>query len=80
MKKHIILGAACFAFFNIQAQEKHLSNIKQLTFGGDNAEAYFSFDNTHLTLQITNPKEGIPCDQIYSLDLNEAGDVKRKLI
>ncbi len=80
MKKHIILSAACFAFTYIQAQEKHLSNIKQLTFGGDNAEAYFSFDNTHLTLQITNPKEGIPCDQIYSLDLNEAGEVKRKLI
>ena len=26
-------------------QEKHLANIKQLTDGGDNAEAYFSFDN-----------------------------------
>ncbi|MBT7725949.1 MAG: hypothetical protein HN702_01020, partial [Flavobacteriales bacterium] len=24
-------------------KEKHLQNIKQLTFGGDNAEAYFSF-------------------------------------
>ena len=28
-------------------QEKYLDNIKQLTFGGDNAEAYFSFDDTH---------------------------------
>ena len=26
------------------AGEKHLANIKQLTFGGENAEAYFSFD------------------------------------
>ena len=24
-------------------EEKHLSNVRQLTFGGDNAEAYFSF-------------------------------------
>ena len=26
-------------------KEPHLKNIKQLTFGGDNAEAYFSFDD-----------------------------------
>ncbi|MGV6844784.1 MAG: hypothetical protein ACWA42_01490, partial [Lutibacter sp.] len=32
-------------------QEKHLKNIKQLTFGGDNAEAYWSFDNTKLVFQ-----------------------------
>ncbi|MFZ2283335.1 MAG: hypothetical protein WAV86_05625, partial [Lutibacter sp.] len=25
-------------------QEKHLKNIKQITFGGDNAEAYWSWD------------------------------------
>jgi hypothetical protein len=27
-----------------EGEEKHLSNVRQLTFGGDNAEAYFSFD------------------------------------
>jgi len=26
-------------------EEKHFKNIQQLTFGGDNAEAYFSFDS-----------------------------------
>ena len=31
--------------------EKHLSNIKQLTFGGENAEAYFSFDGKQLIFQ-----------------------------
>ena len=46
-------------------QETRLRNIHQLTFGGDNAEAYFSFNNQYLTLQRTNPPEGIPCDQIY---------------
>ena len=49
-------------------QEKHLQNIKQLTFGGDNAEAYFSFDNTRLVFQLKNPNIGIDCDQIYVTD------------
>lgn len=47
------------------AEESHFKNIRQLTFGGDNAEAYFSFDGKWLVFQKTNPKEGIPCDQIY---------------
>jgi TolB protein len=45
--------------------EKHFGNLRQLTFGGDNAEAYFSFDNKWLIFQKTYAKEGIPCDQIY---------------
>src|SRR5437588_11947780 len=32
--------------------EKHLRNIKQLTFGGQNAEAYFSADGKKLIFQI----------------------------
>ena len=47
------------------ANEPHFRNIQQLTFGGDNAEAYFSFDGKWLVFQKTNPKESIPCDQIY---------------
>lgn len=54
-----------------QAQEKHLKNLKQLTFGGDNAEAYFSPDGQKLTMQITFPAQGIKCDQIYMLDLKK---------
>lgn len=46
-------------------KEKHLANVKQLTFGGDNAEAYFSFDNSMITFQAKNPEWGAPCDQIY---------------
>jgi len=46
-------------------EEVHLKNLRQLTFGGDNAEAYFSFDGKYLIFQKTSPKEGIPCDQIY---------------
>lgn len=53
------------------AQEKNLRNIKKLTFGGDNAEAYFSPDGKKLTLQVTNKQFGVACDQIYSLDLTQ---------
>ena len=49
-------------------QEKHLKNIQQLTYGGDNAEAYFSYDDSKLVFQLSNPKLGIDCDQIYVLD------------
>ena len=47
------------------ADEHHLANIQQLTFGGDNAEAYWSYDGKYLVFQRTNPKEGLNCDQIF---------------
>ncbi len=52
--------------------EKHLKNLKQLTFGGDNAEAYFSYDNKKLTFQSNNAKWGLACDQIFDLDIEKA--------
>jgi len=45
--------------------ETHLQNIQQLTFGGDNAEAYFSFDCKWIIFQRTQPKDGLNCDQIF---------------
>lgn len=48
-------------------REKHLTEIRQLTFGGENAEAYWSPDSTKLILQST--RDGGKCDQIYVLDL-----------
>jgi Tol biopolymer transport system component len=61
-------------FFSARAQtdtlrvegEKHLKNIKQLTFGGENAEAYFSFDGKKLIFQSKRDKLG--CDQIFSMN------------
>ena len=53
--------------------EKHLRNIKQLTFGGENAEAYFSADGKQLIFQST--REGHGCDQIYTMNL-DGSDVK----
>jgi Tol biopolymer transport system component len=56
--------------------ETHFKNVQQLTFGGDNAEAYFSFDGKYLIFQKTNPKEGIMCDQIWMGKVpTEAGEV-----
>lgn len=46
-------------------EEKHFKNVQQLSFGGDNAEAYFSFDGKWIIFQKTDPSEGIKCDQIY---------------
>lgn len=45
--------------------EKHFANVQQLTFGGDNAEAYFSFDGKWIIFQRTHPKEGIMCDEMF---------------
>src|SRR6476620_4232051 len=46
-------------------EEHHFKNLRQLTFGGDNAEAYFSFDGKYIVFQRTDPKNGIMCDQIW---------------
>lgn len=55
--------------------EPHLRNLRQLTHGGENAEAYFSADGQHLIFQAT--REGVaPCDQIFTMDL-DGRNVKR---
>ncbi len=49
--------------------EDHLRNIRQLTFGGNNAEAYFSFDDQQLIFQsdwdAINPQG---CDQQFVMN------------
>lgn len=52
----------------IYDQEVFFTKMQQLTFGGDNAEAYWSFDSKMLVFQSNNPKWGVKCDQIYLLD------------
>ena len=49
-------------------EERHLANIRQLTFGGQNAEAYFSHDGRKLIFQ--SKRGGNGCDQIYTMDLD----------
>ncbi len=61
-------------------KEVNLKNVKQLTFGGDNAEAYFSFDNKQLVFQATNEKWGAKCDQIYAMSIDGHGDKPPQLL
>jgi Tol biopolymer transport system component len=69
-------GAPAAAAFDVKAGkpfektfegEKHLKDVRQLTFGGENAEAYFSPDGKKLIYQSTAERGG--CDQQYVLDL-----------
>jgi TolB protein len=55
--------------------ERHLRNIRKLTSGGENAEAYFSADGTRLIFQAT--RAGYPCDQIYTMRLD--GSAQRRV-
>ncbi len=48
------------------AQSKHLTNIRQLTHGGQNAEAYWSPDSRRLIFQST--RDGLQCDQIFIMN------------
>ena len=55
--------------------EKHLRNVRQLTFGGQNAEAYFSFDDKYLIFQHQDlpgqqPGLGAACDQIFKIPVD----------
>jgi Tol biopolymer transport system component len=51
----------------IRPGEGHFEHLWQLTFGGQNAEAYWSQDGRKLTFQST--RDGYPCDQQFVLDL-----------
>ncbi len=66
-----------------RGSERHLANIRQLTFGRQNAEAYFSFSGSKLIFQSTNnwmkdtfaasqkPADiGLGCYQMYIMDLD----------
>jgi TolB protein len=47
-------------------KEVHLRNIRQLTFGGENAEAYFSLDGQKVIFQST--RDPYKCDQIFTMN------------
>src|SRR6185437_7623245 len=54
--------------------EPHLANIRQLTHGGENAEAYFSADGKRLIFQST--RDGRTCDQEFVMNA-DGSNVKR---
>jgi TolB protein len=54
-----------------ESGEVHLRNVRQLTFGGQNAEAYFSASGKQLIFQRTGPTE--QCDQMYMMGVDGSG-------
>ncbi|MBS1951075.1 MAG: SGNH/GDSL hydrolase family protein [Cytophagales bacterium] len=92
----LLLSAPFFLFFSRKKQnpetggndsvhyahEKHFKNIRQLTFGADNAEAYWSFDGKNVCFQSNNSAWGLQCDQIFympvtGMDLSHGEKPKR---
>ncbi|HUF23409.1 MAG TPA: hypothetical protein VMN81_04710 [Vicinamibacterales bacterium] len=67
-------GAAAGAPLPAVQGERHLRNIRQLTFGGENAEAYFSFDGSKIIFQST--RDGAGCDQQYTMNI-DGSNVRR---
>ncbi len=49
----------------LDPRERHLANLRQLTFGGQNAEAYWDWTGTRLVFQSTRPP--FACDQIFTM-------------
>ncbi len=54
-------------------QTPHLSNVKQLTFGGQNAEAYWSPDGSKLVFQSTHGS--LACDQMFIMNSADGSGV-----
>lgn len=54
-----------------ESGERHLRNLRQLTNGGENAEAYFSADGSRLIFQST--RDGRACDQEFVMNIDGSG-------
>ena len=63
-----IIISTTYSQEDIFPNENHFEKITQLTFGGENAEAYFSFDEKKIVFQST--RDSFKCDQIFSMDID----------
>ena len=92
MFRLISFSAALIAVMSVTAQnvldtntmlypgEIYFKNLRQLTFGGDNAEAYWSYDNHKLIMQVSNEAWGAECDQIYYVDTRKKNIVREDFL
>lgn len=53
-------------------EERHFKSIQQVTFGGDNAEAYWSFDDKQMIFQSNFKDWGLNCDQMFLMNIGES--------
>ena len=58
----------------IYPEEVHFKSIKQITFGGDNAEAYWSFDDKQIIFQSNNTEWNVECDQMFLMNRDDVFD------
>lgn len=58
----------------IYPEEKYFKSLRQVTFGGDNAEAYWSFDDKQLIFQSNNTNWNVNCDQMFLMNADETFD------
>jgi len=57
-------------------EENHFKYIRQITFGGDNADAYWSFDDKQIVFQSNNKNWNVSCDQMFLMDIDETFEDK----
>ncbi len=72
----VLVFAGIATYGQAPQTERHLSNVTQLTSGGENAEAYFAPDGKQLIYQ-TNPGTPDTCDQIFTMNVD--GSNKKQL-
>ncbi len=53
------------------SKDLNMTNLTQLTFAGDNGEAYFSFDGKQLIFQ--SSRGGYQCDKIWTMNIDGSG-------
>jgi TolB protein len=58
---YILVAVACW-----RKRRRHLGEIRQLTNGGENAEAYWAPDGRRIIFQSTRDK--LQCDQIFIMN------------
>ena len=56
----------------IYPEEKYFKSIRQITFGGDNAEAYWSFDDKQIVFQSNYKNWGMECDQMFLMNVSDS--------
>lgn len=58
----------------IYPEESHFKSLRQVTHGGDNAEAYWSFDDEQIIFQSNNKNWNVECDQMFLMHRNDTFD------